>query len=342
MKILMIADPHLSVPPANYGGTERMVDLMCRGLAQRGHVVRLLAGPGSQDYGGGVTVHRAPGPQLASRATRKLWFQWLSVKLARHCDVMINHGRLDYLEAIYRTQRPVIHWFHNPLTHHEVAYVRSRRREGDTFVGVSHAQVSGNGGNPQFAVVYNAIETETIRFSAQRELPPYVVFLGRLTPNKGVHVAIDAADRAGVKLVIGGNIPNELGCAEYFARSIQPRLGKHCEWVGPYDDATRVRLLSGASALLFPIQWDEPFGLVMLEALAGGVPVIASRRAATPEVVTHGETGFLCDSVDEMAEAIRRVNTISRARCRREVEERFGAVGFINQVEALLRRVVKR
>lgn len=135
MKILVIADPVVPVPPVHYGGSERIVDMMCRGLIDRGHSVHLMAGPGSAIRGGRLTVHRMPSPAYASRAFRKIWFQVISLRACLGADLVINHGRLDYLEILYRTGKPIIHWFHVPLTGGEVPFVLRRRRRGVYFVG---------------------------------------------------------------------------------------------------------------------------------------------------------------------------------------------------------------
>jgi glycosyltransferase involved in cell wall biosynthesis len=336
MKILVIADPMLPVPPPKYGGTERVVDLMCRGLVGRGHQIRLLGATGSRNYGAGVATHRAPSPAYVSRASRKIWFQFLSLWAARDVDVVINYGRLDYLEALYRLPKPILHWFQNPLTGREIPFLLSRRRHADTFISVSSAQIAGEAERGRFQVVHNAMEVETVPFSSAPATPPYVLFLGRLTHNKGVHLAIAAARKAGVRLIIGGKVPADDEGAKYFETEVKPHLGRDCEWVGEYDDATRIALLAGATALLFPIQWAEPFGLVMIESLAAGVPVIATRVASTPEVITPGQNGFLCDSVEEMAMAIARAGQISRYDCRVSAERRFGAPAFLDRVEKLI------
>lgn len=340
MKILVIADPHIPVPPVKYGGTERIADLLCRGLVERGHRIRLLAGAGSRNYGDGLIVHRAPSLAHPSRAFRKIWFQLLTLRAIAGVDLVINFGRIDYLELLYRTNVPLIHWFQNPLTGREMSYLLRRRRERQKFVGVSRAQVSKDADAERFDIVHNSVNTGAIPFSGAAARPSYLLFLGRLTENKGVHLAIEAARRAGMKLVIAGNIPDEPGSAEYFETRIKPFLGPQCEWVGPYDEATRIKLLSGASALLFPIQWNEPFAVVLVEALASGVPVIASRCASTPEAIVHGETGFLCDSVDDFVQSIHRVGEISRFRCRESVEQQFSEPVFMRKVEDLIARTL--
>ncbi len=337
MRILMIADPFVPVPPVTYGGSERDVDIQCRGLLERGYSVHLLAGPGSKNYGGRLTVHHAPNSALASRAVRKIWFQFLSLRHAAKADVIVNHGRLDYLEAVYRTKKPVIHWFHTPLTGREVSYVLSRRRSGDTFVALSRSHCAEDSHARRFKVVFNPVELSTIPYYAQPLQPSYLLFLGRAISSKGVHLAIEVAKRTGKKLVIGGILPNEPGAAAFFEQVIKPQLGPNCEWVGPYDNEKRARLLAGASALLFPIQAPEAFGLVMVEAMAAGVPVIAWRRASTPEVVEEGKTGFLCDSVDEMEVAVGQIGLIDRAECRRSMERRFSVASHLDRLELLLK-----
>jgi glycosyltransferase involved in cell wall biosynthesis len=340
MKVLIIADPHIPVPPPGYGGIERNVALMCRGLASRGHRVHLMAGPGSKDYGGGLTLHRKPSLLYYSRAYRKIWFQFIVLRAAMGADVIINHGRSDYLEIIYRTKKPVIHWFHNPVSGREVSYILSRRRQGDHFVGISRSQISDEAQAARFSVVANAVDTEAIPFSPAASTPPYLLFLGRITRNKGVHLAVEAARQARLKLVIGGNFTTEPGSAEYFDAEVRPRLGPECEWVSQFDDEQKSRLLGGATALLFPTQWKEPFGAVIPESLAAGTPVIAWRIAATPEILEHGKTGFLCDSVGDMVAAIHRIKEISRRECRASAEQRFSETVFIRQVEGLIARVV--
>jgi glycosyltransferase involved in cell wall biosynthesis len=267
---------------------------------------------------------------------RKIWFQAISLRCAAEADVIVNHGRLDYLEAIYRTRKPVIHWFHCPLTGREIRFVRQRRQRGDIFVAISQSQIENDPEAGRFKVVYNPVNVDSIPFSAKPADPPYLLFLGRLTENKGTHVAIEVAKLAGMKLAMGGIVPNEPGAREYYETRVKPHLGPSCEWVGPYNDAMRLELVAGASALLFPIQWPEPFGLVMVEAMAGGVPVVARRYASTPEVVEDGRTGFLCDSVNEMVAAVGRIGAISRAECRRSMERRFSLEMHLDRLEELL------
>lgn len=337
MKILVIADPHIPVPPHTYGGTERIVALTCEALVALGHTVVLLAGAGSRDYGGGLTVHRAPTMSLPSRGWRKLLFQMITAHLSADVDLVICHGRYDYLGAVLARGVPLLLWMHNPVVQRDIDYVLARGARNVRFVGISRSQVRGLVPTDRIEVVYNCVDTVRHPFGAQPESPPYLAFLGRLTPNKGVHLAIQAARRAGVRLVIGGNVTHEPGVRDYFEGQVRPQLGVGCTWIGPYDERTKFKLLQGASALLFPIQWDEPFGLVMIEALACGTPVIALRRGSTPEVVRDGQTGFLCDGPDAMAEAIGHIPALDRRACREDAMARFSTTAFRDNLARLCR-----
>lgn len=341
MKILVVADPHIPVPPRLYGGAERVVHLLCAGLREQGHTVRLLAGPGSQDYGGGLWVHRAPDASFLSRAVRKAWFQLLSRWAARGAlDVVVNFGRLDYLVALLRrTRLPLICWFENPVAQSELDWVLARRRRALRFVGVSHSQVEGLRADGRMQVIHNAVDTDQLDFQERPATPPYVAFLGRLTRNKGVHLAIEAARRAGVALKIAGNVSKgEEGAEEYFEREVRPHLGEGCEWIGPVNDEQKRALLQGATATLFPTQWKEPCAVVVPESLACGTPVIAWRIASTPEVVRAGVSGYLCDSVEDMVAAIARVRAgaLRREDCRREAQERFSQDALVGRFLDLL------
>lgn len=330
MKILVIADPHITVPPLRYGGTERISALLCEGLKAEGHVVRLLAKAGSTDYGGGVIPHVAPGASKASRAWRKLWFQNLSVRAGLWADIVINAGRLDYLRAVARLDRPLVHWFHNPVTQAEIDYVARLKRYRYALVSVSRSQMAHVRIDAPWVPIHNAVDTDFFR-PASTPRGDYAVFLGRLTSNKGVHLAIDVARRAGVSLKIAGNLTNEPGERAYFDNVIRPQLGPLCEWIGEVDDYQKRELLQHARALLFPIRWMEPFGIVMAESLACGTPVVALRRGSVSEVVHSGVNGFVCEHVDEMVAALRDIENVSRENCRRDAEIRFSRPALIQR-----------
>ena len=262
-----------------------------QGLAARGHQVTLMAAKGSRDYGRLITHPWAGARPYPYRAWCKVRFQALSLWHTRHADVVINFGRVDYLWSLLKTTTPLICQFQNPIEHSEIEFLVSRRAEALVFVSVSDHQRAHLAGTGSWRTIYNAVDTDRLAF-APRPDPGYLAFLGRLTANKGVHIAIEVAKKLGRPLRIAGNVSDEAGGREYFETRVRPQLGDGIEWVGPVDDAAKVPFLQNAAALLVPIQWDEPFGLVVAEALACGTPVIAMLRGSMPELIRHGVTAF--------------------------------------------------
>ena len=344
MRILLIVDPENPVPPCHYGGTERVADLLAHEWSRRGCIVDVMAGPGSRHYSGRLHLHRAPGAGYPSRVRRKVQFQLQSLWAARDCDVVCNFGRFDYLEALLRMGKPVMHTFHNPIDQAQVdaAERLARRSSAVLFHCISAHQHSQALFRRPTRVIPNPIDANLYREGSQDRR--HLAFLGRLTRNKGVDVAIRAARQAGRLLLLAGPVPAEPGAQLFFNAEVQPALDRgEARWLGPVDDAGKQELLGGAEALLFPIRWDEPFGLVMTEALACGAPVIATRRASTPEVIRHGITGFLCDPAEpepaSFVDAIRRLPHLDRRQCRLDVMRRFSveAIGgkLLMALEAL-------
>lgn len=330
MNILLIADPHLPVPPLRYGGAERVAALYAAELARLGHRVDLLAAAGSRSYGGHLYLHRAPAGHWLSRAHRKLRFQIQSLRAARRCDVVYNLGRFDYLEALLAIRKPLLHCFSHPVDQVLIDAAEARIRAHAGFHFVSHHQLAAAAVSAPAVTIANPVDTRF--YHPGPGDGGYLLFLGRLTANKGVDLAIAAARRADLPLVIAGNLPDEPGADTFFQKEIQPHLdGQRVRWVGPVTDQQKLDLLGRAAALLFPIRWDEPFGIVMVEALACGTPVIATRRASTPEVIEHGRTGWLCHptgpqgepSVDALVDAVVRLPQLDRRRCREAAERRF-------------------
>ncbi len=335
MNVLVIADPHIPVPPTHYGGTERIVHLYCQEFAKRGHTVHLLAGAGSHSYGGRLLFHKAPTKQYLSRARRKLQFQALSLWAARGCDVVFNFGRFDYLAYLLQSRLPILHCFQNPIDQEQIEAAERFAHPGLQFLMISNSQWSQATVHQPVHTVANPVDCSL--YTQGQGDGDYLAFLGRLTYNKGVDTAIAVAKRTGRRLVIAGNISDEPGGLEFFDQQVRPHLdGEQINWIGPVDDQQKHALLGGASALLFPIRWDEPFGIVMVEALACGTPVIALRRGSTPEVIRHAVTGFLCDSEDDLVEAVQSLASLDRANCRDDAETRFDVQNLATRVLEVL------
>ena len=183
---------------------------------------------------------------------------------------------------------------------------------------------------------------ETYEWTAQVEADAPLVYLGRVEEIKGVHLAIEVARKSGRRLIIAGNVPKAEHHRRYFAEQIQPHVdGKTVEYVGAVDDVAKNQRLGRSAALLMPLLWEEPFGIVMAEALACGTPVIGLRRGSLPEIVQHGVNGFVCGSVEEMVRAVGRLPEIDRRDCRRIAEEKFSDRVIVEAYERLYREVVK-
>ena len=325
MRVLVIADPHIPVPPSHYGGAERIIALYGEELRRLGHHIDLIAAPGSRGFGGPIYTHRAPSQAYLSRARRKIQFQFLSVRASLPCDLIFNHGRFDYLEALLRLGRPVVHMAHNPLDAEQIAFMERRVNRRFLLYAVSRHQLAAAPSRLPSVVIPNFVDSDRYQFSPQGQ--GYLAFLGRLTANKGVHTAIAVAARSGRRLRIGGTVPNEPGAQDYFQSQIAPAIASgQVEYLGPVDDVQKQELLAGADALLFPSQWQEPFGLVMVEALACGTPVLAFAHAANSEIIDDGGTGFLIPGVgdvDGMVAAVHRLPLLSRQACRDSAVQRF-------------------
>jgi len=344
MRILIVVDPDNPVPPTFYGGIERVADLYAAEFTRLGHTVDLLAGPNSRSYGSGrLFIHYRPSKHKFSRARRKIQFQLQSILASNACDVVCNFGRFDYLESLLYFKVPILQIFENPIDQLQVDFAEKRAKGKILFNCISlHQHQSVKFSSPSL-IIPNPIDTN--RYSLGFGDGGYLAFLGRLTSNKGVDVAIKAAQLASKPLLIAGPVPNEPGAMEFFKTKIQPHLfSGQVRWLGKVDDPTKQRLLGRAEALLFPIRWDEPFGIVMTESLACGTPVIATNRASTPDVIRDGFNGFLCSPEEPdplvFADAISRLPRISRKQCRADVESRFGiepiASRLLGQLQSLV------
>ena len=303
-----------------------MVHLYAKEFARLGHTIHILAGPGSRSYGGRLHLHSAPSTSYLSRFRHKLGFQIQSLSAAIDCDVVYNHARFDYLEALLAINKPILHCFHNGIDQGQIDFAERRMKSRSAFHFLSESQRSNALISMPNVLIPNSVDTLSICPGGGEG--GYLVFLGRLTRNKGVDIAIAVALLSGMKLMIAGNVSDEEGGKTFFRQEVEPYLdGLQICWIGEVDDFQKQRLLGQAEAVLMPIRWQDPCPVVMFEALACGTPVIATRRASIPEVIEDGVTGFLCDpsepSVESFVNAVRRLPEIRRSSCRQAVEKRF-------------------
>jgi glycosyltransferase involved in cell wall biosynthesis len=344
MRIAQVAPLYEAVPPTLYGGTERVVSLLTEELVRRGHDVTLFASGDSV-----TTAHLMAVSKRALRldgTSREL----LAAEIIRQLDLVFGnagdfdliHCHVDYLAYPFSglVTTPTLHTVHGRL---DLAYLTPVYRQFThvPLVSISDAQrVPLAGVGVTWAgTVHHGLAPE--RFAFSPEPGGDLAFLGRLSPEKQPDVAIEVAKRAGLPLRIAAKV--DAADREYFERVVAPLLDDPLiEFIGEIGEGDKAAFLGGARALLFPIDWPEPFGLVMIEALACGTPVVARPCGSVPEVVRPGVSGFIGDTVTDLVDAVKRIDTIDRARCRRDFERRFSVSRMVDGYEALYRRACAR
>jgi len=335
MKIAEIAPPWFAVPPTGYGGIELVVALLADGLTERGHDVTLFASGGSQTKAKLVSpMVDPPDPGVLGNP----WFDAyhaLSAYLAIDdtFDVVHDHSGItgSALGALLRGHPPVVHTLHGPWTELTRRYY-ALLHEHVHLVAISEAQRSDNPDVSYAAVVHNGIALDDYPFRADKD--EFLVYIGRANPDKGPSIAIEVARRAGLPLamVIKKNEPFERA---YWDEIVAPLLNDEVEVFEAISHEQKTDLLGRARAMVFPIQWPEPFGLVMAEAMACGTPVVACPAGAAVELVENGVTGYLRDSIDDLVDAVASIGNCSPSACRARVEEHFSASAMVQGYEAL-------
>ena len=324
MRIAQIAPLFEAVPPKLYGGTERVVYSLTEALVELGHDVTLFAS------GDSITSAKldAPWPRALRLdpdirdwvATYAMLVEYVRQR-ADQFDIL--HFHIDYWpNSVFTRQKvPFLTTLHGRLDLPEFAAVYRM------FPKVPLISISNNQRTPLpdvgwAATVYHGMPQNLLTPQPVAGERNYFAFLGRISPEKGIERAIQIADRAGVKLKVAAKV--DKADAEYFKTAVEPLLhDDNVEFIGEINDAQKPAFLSGAKALLFPIDWPEPFGLVMIEAMACGCPVIAMRRGSVPEVMDDGVSGFIVNNVDEAVAACGRLGELDRARVRAQFDKRF-------------------
>ena len=341
MKIAQIASICFSIPPRSHGGTEIAIDLLTRGLVARGHEVTLFASGDSRTTASlHAVVPRATqdDPGATSYLEREMEVRNVAEAygLARRFDLLHSHWPTPAAYFSAATERPSVMtyaYIERPL--HEYYRAHFPRLHS---VCVTEAQNRMLGGG--LPVIRYGVDVARVPFSATAG--DYLVTVGRLVPHKGADRAIAIAKRAGLPLVIVGDVTPYLEESEsFYEERIRPRVdGVRVRHFARLGNDEVLALVAGARAFVFPISWEEPFGLVVAEALAGGTPVVATPRGSLPELVDHGVTGFLAETDDELAAFVGRVSDLDRAACRRAAEERFSAERMVAEYEAYYRKTL--
>ena len=351
MRIGLLAPPVEPVPPPNYGGTERVVATLADALVDRGHDVTLFASGDSHTRARlAPTVERALWHAEAPVDPLPFWTLTVTRGYAHAADLDVMHNHCDHAAyPIARLARvPTVTTLHGRLDLPELRDLYREFRE-QPLVSVSLAQRSPLPDVNWVDNVYHGYAEDLYRPSYGPGR--YLAFCGRFSREKGIMTAIDAAVQSGVPLKIGARQPREDRVERdlrdeyrYWEEVIRPRIHREplVEYVGELDEAGKQELYAGALALLFPIDWPEPFGLVMIEALACGTPVIARPRGSVPEIIREGVTGFHGETVADFVRAIGHIDLIERTACRAEFDARFTADAMAERYEGVYARVMEK
>ncbi|MBI3977566.1 MAG: glycosyltransferase family 4 protein [Chloroflexi bacterium] len=331
LRIALLSTPHTATPPDGYGASELIAGLLAEALVAAGHAVTVFGRSGSP-----TPARLASFPEADGHPTfdgRELIHAARAMARSGEFDVVHNHCLAAGPALAGLARAPVVSTLHylSPILRafpeHDVVAVSEHQRARAAELGLNVV-----------ATIHNGVDLT--RFTFERQKDDYLLFLGRFHPNKGAHLAIAAARRLDRRLVIAapGPPPDQVG---YFEEAIRPHLDSRIEWIGEVRGRQKDELLGRAHCLLMPACWDEPFGLVLVEAMACGTPVVALGRGAIPEIVDHGRTGFVVHDADELPAAADRAGSIDPAACRRHVEAHFTAERMAREYAALYHRLAR-
>ncbi|PIQ92057.1 MAG: glycosyl transferase [Parcubacteria group bacterium CG11_big_fil_rev_8_21_14_0_20_39_14] len=350
LRIAQIAPLWISIPPQKYGGIERIVFWLCEELTKRGHKVTLFASGDSKTSAKLVSVY--PRGLLKDKVpwTDPFWnLENLSLAFRRTKEFDIIHSHLDLWTLFFQelTKVPVVHTTHNPLYISSITdpkriptrlkmFKIHRKTTNAVFISKSQRRLCPVK-FPQNKIIYNGIDVSKFKFNPKPK--DYFVWIARIDKYKGIENAIKAAEITGVKLLLAGRL--DPFRKEYFKEKIKPHLSKKIKYIGELSKNQLSDFYGGAKACLYPIEWEEPFGLIVVEAMACGTPVIAFNHGSMPELITK-DTGFVVNNISEMVRAIKKVDKIDREKCRQRVEKYFTYSKMVDEYEKLYYSLIKK
>ncbi len=338
MRIGVVAPPWAPVPPKLYGGIELIVDELARGFVAAGHEVLLYTtGDSTSSVPMAWALERSEGHRIGM-VVPELRHVMHAYEAVADCDIVHDHTVAGPFFAARFPDLKVVTTIHGPFND-ELTDLYRRIADQVPIIAISHSQRRLAPDVPIARVIHHGIEAS--QFPVGSGDGGYFLFLGRMAPEKGAHRAMEAAYKAGVPLLMAAKM-RESWEFDFFDRCIKPYLNDEIQYLGEVPHEEKLRLLAGARALLNPIRWPEPFGLVMVEALACGTPVLTFPEGAAPEIVEDGKTGFLCHDVADMAEAIGRVGSLDRSACRAAVEGYFSTTRMVAEHISLFETLLGR
>lgn len=341
MQILLTADPELPVPPALYGGIERIIDSVIKELREKGHTVGLVAHPDSTCPVDAFFPWRGTSSQARLDTLKNTATLWSAVQEFQP-DVLHSFSRLQYFLPLLPSSLPKIMSYQRRPTERTVRWAARIAGRSLTFTGCSeHICQQGKVAGGRWVPIHNFVDLGTYTFQAKVADDAPLVFLSRIERIKGAHTAIAIAQRTNRRLIIAGNQVHSPEGKRYWEEEIAPHLGKNgIEYIGAVNDAQKNEILGQAAAMVVPIEWDEPFGIVFAEALACGTPVISCPRGSLPEIVRPGVDGFLINNIEAACAAVEQLPQINRYHCRQRAEQYFSAKVITDQYEALYQQLV--
>ena len=345
MKVLVIAPPLIPIPPLLYGGVERIVYNLCYGLYSKGYEINLLAAKNSLSYRGTTNNYKIYryGKNLFGRMFNWVEFQYQSLKLINNVDVI--HSFVEWPELHFylnQSKRPIIYNHQNPCYVDTFQRILRKNKEFGYLQCISNDQMKDihiNNFEKAF-VTYNCVDTNLFKPQLKKK-DDFVMYLGRLNYNKGIDIAVRLAIDSKIPLLIAGPLrENEVGAKILFEEKVKPYLNTQIKYIGEINDQQKIKLLSRSRALIVPNRWKEPFGIMNIEALACGTPIIATNKGSLKEIVKHTDTGYLCNNYNDLIEAMKNIDSLSNSNCRIDACNRFSTEKYISETEEIYKNFV--
>lgn len=349
MKIAMVVPPWFKIPPEGYGGIEVIVSLLADGLIDKGHEVTLCTVSSSSTKARIFKVFDeemksyldGPPSSFLNIALTHTVASYIEVSKGDY-DIIHDHTWKEGLSCAAFIDTPIIHTLHGPLNEENVRfYSLFKDYPGIHFVTISNYQQTCLPGLNYAATVYNAVDFPRYPYSEEKE--DFFFYIGRFNDEKAPHLACEVAEKLGGKLILAGKVHEEAE-RNYFDQYVKPHLSDDISYVGELGhwSEQKMRLFSRGRAYLYPIQWDEPFGITMAEAIACGTPVVTFKKGSAPEVIAHGITGFVVETMEEFIDAVKHIDEISPQACRERAENMFTARGMVDNYERVYMKVLGR